>query len=143
MKRSLFGLLTLGIIISFSVAASNCNSRSGRIVNNVKQSKKDSIRVITAWSNDVRNDNNYEFVSEVAFNEGISEDSVTQKMLDERYEVKVYKVIVIMFIGTHQEQREVLVSTFDTDQMYYDLSSIVPFDRADSINIASITPENE
>jgi hypothetical protein len=39
----------------------------------------------TAWSDDIRNPENAEYVSEVAFNKGVSEKRVTQKQFNKRY----------------------------------------------------------
>ena len=37
------------------------------------------------WENSIYNKNNAEYVEEVAFNEGISSDAVTQEMFNTRY----------------------------------------------------------
>jgi hypothetical protein len=39
----------------------------------------------TAWSDDIRNSENAEYVSEVAFNKGVNEKRVTQKQFNKRY----------------------------------------------------------
>ncbi len=39
----------------------------------------------TAWSDNIRNPENAEYVSEVAFNKGVSEKRVTQKQFNKRY----------------------------------------------------------
>lgn len=62
------------IIINIALMMTSCGSIPQQKCFNSQQ-----------WENSIYNKKNAEFVEEVAFNEGISSDAVTQAMFDARY----------------------------------------------------------
>jgi len=62
------------IIINIALVMTSCGSVPQQKCLNSQQ-----------WENSIYNKNNAEYVEEVAFNEGVASDAVTQQMFDARY----------------------------------------------------------
>ena len=78
-------LLMVTIIIATSCATSNgCGYAKAKKFNDRQMRKAKRHRA----ANDIHNPENYEFVVEVAFNEDVDPQDVTQEMFDARYGVE-------------------------------------------------------
>ena len=79
-------LLMVTIIIATSCATSNgCGYAKAKAYNDKQMRKAKRHR---AYADDIKNPANAEFVVEVAFNEDVDPQDVTQEMFDARYGVE-------------------------------------------------------
>jgi hypothetical protein len=89
MKRQasvgMFYLYTILIVIAVMAMAS-CSTSKGCNYKKVQKFNNKQMRKYHRHAdNSIHNPNNQEFVVEVAFNEGVSTENVTQEMFDARY----------------------------------------------------------